>query len=447
METKVATRLAAVPLAFGLTSCFKSLPSVPAQQSTYGLLPGEEADPVNVQQTFEITEDGEFINLGISEIPASASSYDPKYLDYPTDVEVAQSVPVERVSPILKDRLARLPEGGSDIQRVAISFEDDLKLPRFAETVAGEPTDSPANQQVIARNNELIRQIEAARKPEYDRLMGKLEPLGIRIVELSWLTSSLTVELPLKFIPQVLTIPQVLYITSTEETSPLPDQVDDGRRLINSDSFFNQGAPINDGGMIALIDTEVRESHTHISQGSYSRVRNQFNCYSSTSCTIKNSGLDDPCNHGTSSAAILSANTPNPYRGVTGIGIDVYDIYPTGGPPCKGPYEAAVRAFDAAINHGHKVIVAEMQFDAGDGNDLALRADRAFDTGAVVIAANGNYGWDRDRSSPIPYSVSVRSPANAHKAIGVGAFYADTGGQYVEQSRGPTDDGRIKPDI
>lgn len=435
MKIKVVARLVAVVLAFSLAGCLRSTPS-DLQKSTQSLLPGEEADPINTQQTFEITEDGEFIDLGMSEIPASAFSNDPSYLDYPKDVEASQNTTTEQVSPILEDRLSKLPQGGSDIQRVSISFEDDLKLPYFATTVEDEPIDSPANQQVIARNNELIRQIEAARKPVYDKLTTKLEPLGVKIVELDWLTSTITAELPLKFIPTILTIPQVLYITSTEETSPSPVEVDDGRRSINSDSFYNQGSPVNNGGMIALIDTGVKESHSFISRGSYSRVRNQLRCFSST-CVPVDSSFLDPCNHGTSSAAIMSGNTTqNAYRGVTGIGIDAFNIYSTSS--CGGYIEGATAAFKIALGRGHKVIVAEMQFDVGDGSQLSLQADRAFDLGAVVIAANGNYGSS---------ARTVRSPANAHKAIGVGAFDLRNGSQYSSQSRGPADDGRIKPDI
>jgi serine protease AprX len=64
-------------------------------------------------------------------------------------------------------------------------------------------------------------------------------------------------------------------------------------------------------------------------------------------------------------------------------------------------------------------------------------ADRAFDAGVATIAAVGN----------TPGSNTAHSPANAHKAIGVGAFDVLHRITYSSQSRGPTRDGRIKPDI
>ena len=60
------------------------------------------------------------------------------------------------------------------------------------------------------------------------------------------------------------------------------------------------------------------------------------------------------------------------------------------------------------------------------------------ETGAAVIAANGNFG---------PGAGTVRSPAIAHRVIGVGAVDVNTRLTMDYQSRGPTPDGRIKPDI
>ena len=58
------------------------------------------------------------------------------------------------------------------------------------------------------------------------------------------------------------------------------------------------------------------------------------------------------------------------------------------------------------------MIVAEIQLNAGEASASSTAADAAFDAGSVVIAANGNFG---------PGAGTVRSPGNAHKAIGIGA--------------------------
>src|SRR5262249_13677742 len=58
--------------------------------------------------------------------------------------------------------------------------------------------------------------------------------------------------------------------------------------------------------------------------------------------------------------------------------------------------------------------------------------------GAVVIAANGNFG---------PNASTGRSPAIAHKVIGVGGFGVETLTTLASQGRGPASDGRVEPDI
>lgn len=78
----------------------------------------------------------------------------------------------------------------------------------------------------------------------------------------------------------------------------------------------------------------------------------------------------------------------------------------------------------------------------GDGTDVASKAvDAAVAAGIVVVAAAGNAG---------PASCTVKAPGAAESALTVGAM-ADTGAGGFSQayfsSRGPTADGRIKPDI
>ena len=400
------------------------------QQGSSGLLRGESRDPIDTEYQYEIDGNGNFTNLGTVNILPTDYVNDPTFLDGGDGTGLVPELPVERYSPLLKERLARLPLGALENQRVSISFSDDTELPHFAETVGNEPADSPANLQVIARNNELIRQIEAARKPVTDERIARLELAGATIVETSWLSGGIIAEVPLGVIPSLLAIEDLLYISALDEVSPPPITVAQGRATINSDSFYSRGAPTNNGGMIALIDTGVRESHTLISQGSYSRVRDQFNCYSSGSpCTNQSSTFKDPCNHGTSSAAILSGNTGNNnLRGVTGIGIDAYIMFPPTA-SCGGTQEAAIKAFQAAVNRGHKLIVAEMQVQASYQSQLTLEAKGAFQTGAAVVAANGN-------ASQVD---NVGAPANGDRVIGVGM---SSGGHVSDLI-----DGRIKPDL
>ena len=67
-----------------------------------------------------------------------------------------------------------------------------------------------------------------------------------------------------------------------------------------------------------------------------------------------------------------------------------------------------------------------------------IAANRAASNGIVVCNAVGNYGWEG--------STSLIAPADADSVITVGGVYAD-GSLWGSSSRGPTSDGRIKPDV
>jgi hypothetical protein len=65
-------------------------------------------------------------------------------------------------------------------------------------------------------------------------------------------------------------------------------------------------------------------------------------------------------------------------------------------------------------------------------------ANRAATRGIVVCNAIGNYGWNGP--------TSMITPADADSVIAVGGVYSD-GTLWGSSSRGPTSDGRIKPDV
>src|SRR5206468_12144967 len=104
------------------------------------------------------------------------------------------------------------------------------------------------------------------------------------------------------------------------------------------------------------------------------------------------------------------ANQGADWRGVTGITLDTWRVY-----SCVGLNSAAtVRGFENGLLEWDRVFVAEVQAIESESGTIATAADNAFDAGAVVISANGNYG---------PAASTVASPAIAHKSIGVGAYY------------------------
>ena len=120
---------------------------------------------------------------------------------------------------------------------------------------------------------------------------------------------------------------------------------------------------------------------------------------------------------------------------MSAISVDSWDVY---GNDCSVGSAHTVAGFEAAVSWADRVIVAEIQLNAGEASASSSAADAAFDAGSVVIAANGNFG---------PGAGTVRSPGNAHKAIGIGAADLQTDALMGYSGRGPSADGRYKPDL
>ena len=85
---------------------------------------------------------------------------------------------------------------------------------------------------------------------------------------------------------------------------------------------------------------------------------------------------------------------------------------------------------------------------------LCLEVDRLVKTGVVVVVAAGNTGYGKvgamTRATRVSLSNSINDPGNSTLAITVGATHRDSphiyGVSYFS-SKGPTGDGRLKPDI
>jgi hypothetical protein len=326
---------------------------------------------------------------------------------------------------------------------VVIVLADPITIPRFPEPATDEPRDSERNQQFMERADDLVRSIEAERAPAYERFEAELATLEAVVVERFWLVNGVVAILPLRSVERLAAREDVLSIEPRfSGEAPPQNEVSVGRFLIASDPYFGMGLS---GGRIGLLDTGMRFSHTIFTNPS--RVDLRRDCINGGADCNTGSNLnpnDDCWNHGTSSAGIIVANARqgDDFRGVTGITLDSFKIYASAsqdGGRCGGLDQvAAVRGFQTAVSVLDRVIVAEMQGGGDHLSVLAQTADSAFDSGAVVIAANGNNG---------PNARTVNCPANAHKVIGVGDFDVQTTNQITSQSRGPTSDGRFKPDI
>jgi len=95
-----------------------------------------------------------------------------------------------------------------------------------------------------------------------------------------------------------------------------------------------------------------------------------------------------------------------------------------------------VRAFELAVRRLNRVIVAELQEHTPEYADVGAAAERAFQAGAVVIAANGNADL-----------FVAGQPAQGSHIIGVGGYDLQNRTPLEGMAWGLTPDVLLKPDV
>jgi serine protease AprX len=339
---------------------------------------------------------------------------------------------VERIHPVLVKWLeTRDP---NEYETLILTFKDNINIPRFPNPRDDLPRDAKENLAVDKETQNLISQLQVKRRDYHDRLAKVLfQDHGAEMLDNFWLVNGLVVKMPLGQVKEMLTRQDLLYVEPQNAgEKPPAGEVLAGRQSIVSDPYFNLGQA---AGYIGLLDTGMRFTHTQFN--SPSTIDFRYDCTSGI-CTNTPDVTDDCWNHGTSTAAIITGNNNlgNLYRGITRITLDSFKVYPAG---CGGlDGTATVKAFEKAVAILDRVIVAEMQSGGGINSSISTAANNAFNAGAVIIAANGNNG---------SAAGTVNAPANAHRVLGVGNFDVLSQAQIAGQSRGPTSDNRIKPDI
>lgn len=416
---------------------------MPEQQDGYEPQRGE--DPFNLVHSARIQK-GRIQRSAVSELPWDAVSNAP-FEKKRTRERARRPRRTSKLHPLL----ARwIRERSGEREELIITFRDDLTIPRFPDPATDEARDSDTNRRAHRGADALVKEITARRAESYEPIAADLRERGrVEVRETYWLLKAMLVTMPLERVEAVAEREDILYVQPRYAGEEPPananpsDDVDDGRARMVSDPYFNLGQT---GGFIGLLDTGARFSHTLFNSPSHIAFRRD--CVNGGANCNTGTGLnpnDDCWNHGTSSAAIITGNgnLGGPFRGVTAITLDSFKVYPSttdAAGACNGFLDAAaaVRGFQAAVAVLDRVIVAEMQGSGDERSAISVAADQAFNAGAVVIAANGNNG---------PNASTVNVPANAHRAIGVGNFDVQTQNQVTSQSRGPTPDGRFKPDI
>lgn len=388
------------------------------------------------------------VEYSVVEIPKSAFTRDEFKRDKPREAETIQ--PQRLLSARLEKMLATQKPDDSVV--VVISLKDDVQVPRLPEPAVGQPRGSATNKRANVRAGSLIKELTAKRRRGQAEFVAKLsQRYKAEPIQSFWLINAVTVRMPLSQVRELAAErnSNIVYI-EPDDTGTIPpqnananDDTADGRGRMVSDPYFALGLT---RGWIGLLDTGARFSHVLFNTPSHIDFRRDCvnggaNCNTGGSLNPN----DDCWNHGTSSAAIITANgrAGDAFRGVTAITLDSFKVYPStfdSAGLCNGflGVTASVNGFQTAVSVLDRVIVAEMQAGGTDASAISAAADAAFDAGAVIIAANGNNG---------PGANTVNEPAIAHKAIGVGNFDVQTLAQVASQSRGPAPDRRFKPDI
>jgi serine protease AprX len=345
------------------------------------------------------------------------------------------------LQPALKTQLAIAAPG--TIVHLLVVFRSEDRLPRLPLSSVQEADDTPANQAAARERATIIDRVRQTRQRAADQRQGWLgRDYHASIREVFWIADILALDLPAAAVESLSRRDDVLYVSGSDSYPPpqaLTPNVDHGRALIRSEflntlpSFFAQTYV-----HIGLLDSGVYRDHQQLTGPS--RIGIWRDCYNGTLSNCTAGGTlnpsDVPLYHGTSTAAIITANANQgtAYRGISTTTVDSFKVTDNIGTV----QDAVLRGFQAATAAGVRIILGEMQHPDSDVGPLSVAADSAYDAGITVVATNGNQfsGY-----------VYVASPANAHKALGVGAIDVDTGATTTDQRIGPAPDGRIKPDV
>ncbi len=220
----------------------------------------------------------------------------------------------------------------------------------------------------------------------------------------------------------------------------------DGDRNGNVDQYVPQDV------VVAVIDTGIDAAHPQLDEG---KVMAFVNCQEPVSGTCTSTTAVDDNDHGTHVAGSIAGDGDNDanFKGVAPaaglVGIKVLD---SDGSGTQAETIAGVQwAVANRALYGIDVINLSLgSSGCNPGTDAAAAAVNAAAGSLVVVVAAGNEG---------PDTCTIGSPGSAQNVITVGAM-ADTGvtlgfgreevpgfNQAYFSSRGPTLDGRTKPDI
>jgi serine protease AprX len=213
--------------------------------------------------------------------------------------------------------------------------------------------------------------------------------------------------------------------------------------LLDGDADGDPDTYSSDDMVAAVLDTGIDSSHVDLDGG---KVLDFVDCTTASTTCTPTTAFDNN-GHGTHVSATIAGTGEGDsrYRGVAPgaalVGVKVLDS--NGDGFTTDVVKGIQWVVDHQADYGIEAINLSLGTDECSDN-LTADADavnQAWDAGLAVMAAAGNNG---------PDNCTIGSPGSAKNVVTVGAM-ADLGALGFKQadfsSRGPTVDGRIKPDI
>jgi subtilisin family serine protease len=269
---------------------------------------------------------------------------------------------------------------------------------------------------------------------------------------------------------------------------------------VKADAAHSSFAALGEGIVWAVVDSGVDGNHSHFKEHNNLDLGTKLTHYDFTlddplqQPQSGESALKDEAGHGTHVAGIIGGSLTGAAnsKAVTAVGrrwsenggtellIEQHDSISGMAPKCKivsmkvldatgnGRTSAVIQALEQVqeINgYGRRVLIHGVNLSVGydfepewfacGQSPLCVEVDRLVRSGVVVVVAAGNTGYGVQSSeargnvaSGLP--LSINDPGNAELAITVGSTHRDmphTYGVSYFSSKGPTGDGRAKPDL
>jgi hypothetical protein len=411
-------------------------------------------DPFD-QICYVVIDGGKVIQVEVQPLPDGAYGPDdhgplPPRPDLP---------PLNRLQPALEARIKASASG--EVAEVIITFAENLTSLPLPSPQWYVPNPAPMDENWLSG-------IYQERADDYRELTDHLLKFNAEVLDSYGVIRALRVKIPLQNIRPLLdSLPQASYV-ELQRAGELPptgialgplntvadvaDAIRDACVRVGLDRFHGEDLAT---GRIALLDTGVLtpDAETPLIN-LLSRLEDRYECAGlagppDAAHPCVRGATNNPDDHGTLTTAVLTAATTDPdFAGVTDMAVDVFAVY---APGADGKFEldcdAAVRAFETIIaSSKYSVVVASIQGKRLAHSAISAAADRAFDAGLIVVAANGNTRFALREVVGEDEPWWTTSPANGHKVIGAGAFDLEGRSGADDQSFG-IDDGRIKPDI